>query len=77
MVFNAYLAYRTKENVIDGEVITFIDVTDRSGRRADAYGQKLRRKNRGDRARASAVLDPDLNVISANANSAASSGQCG
>jgi len=62
------LPYRTKENVIDGLVITFIDVTDRKR----AVEQMCAAKNFAERIVETVrlpllVLDPDLNVISANA----------
>ncbi len=62
------LPYRTKENVIDGVVITFIDVTDR--KRAEE--QMRAAKNFAERIVETVrvpllVLDPDLNVISVNA----------
>ena len=62
------LPYRTKENVIDGVVITFIDVTD--GKRA---AEQLHAANNFAERIVETVrvpllaLDQDLNVISANA----------
>jgi len=61
------LPYRTKENVIDGVVITFIDVTDRKRavkqmRAAKDFAEKIVETVRVPLL----VLDPDLNVISAN-----------
>ncbi|MGO9375897.1 MAG: chemotaxis protein CheB [Syntrophobacteraceae bacterium] len=61
------LPYRTKENVIDGVVITFIDVTDRKR----AVEQMRSAKNFAERIVETVrvpllILDPDLNVISAN-----------
>ncbi len=62
------LPYRTKENVIDGVVITFIDVTDRKR----AVEQMRAAKNFAERIVETVrlpllVLDPAFNVISANA----------
>ncbi len=62
------LPYRTKENVIDGVVITFIDVTDRKC----AVEQMRAAKNLAEGIVETVqvpllVLDRDLNVISANA----------
>ena len=61
------LPYRTKENVIDGVVITFIEVTDRKR----AIEQMRAAKNFAERIVETLrmpllVLDPDLNIISAN-----------
>src|SRR5208283_2943093 len=61
------LPYRTKENVIDGVVITFIDVTDRKR----AVEQMRSAKNFAERIVETVrvpllILDSDLNVISAN-----------
>ena len=61
------LPYRTKENVIDGVVITFIDITDRKR----AVEQMRAAKNFAERIVETVrvpllILDPDLNVISAN-----------
>lgn len=61
------LPYRTKENVIDGVVITFIDVTDRKlaidqMRVAKNFAEKIVETVRVPLL----VLDRDLNVISAN-----------
>jgi two-component system, chemotaxis family, CheB/CheR fusion protein len=62
------LPYRTKENIIDGVVITFIDVTDRKramdqSRAAKRFAEKIVETVRVPLL----VLDPELNVISANA----------
>jgi len=62
------LPYRTKENVIDGVVITFIDVTDRKW----ALEQMLAAKEFAERIVETVrvpllILDSNLNVISANA----------
>ena len=61
------LPYRTKENLIDGVVITFIDVTDRKRaveqmREAKNFAEKIVETMRVPLL----VLDPDLNVISVN-----------
>ncbi|MGD0397292.1 MAG: chemotaxis protein CheB [Syntrophobacteraceae bacterium] len=61
------LPYRTKENVIDGVVITFIDITDRKL----ALEQMRAAKNFAEAIVETVrvpllVLDQDLNVISAN-----------
>ncbi|MCE5336879.1 MAG: PAS domain-containing protein [Desulfobacteraceae bacterium] len=61
------LPYRTKENIIDGVVITFIDVTERK-----LAGEQLRAaKNFAERVVEAVrvpllVLDTDLNVLSVN-----------
>jgi two-component system CheB/CheR fusion protein len=62
------LPYRTKENVIDGVVITFIDVTDRKRaleqmRAAKNFAEKIVETVRVPLL----VLDSDLKVISTNA----------
>src|SRR5208283_2115097 len=62
------LPYRTKENVIDGVVITFIDITDRKR----ALEQMHAAKNFAERIVETVrvpllLLDQNLNVISANA----------
>jgi two-component system CheB/CheR fusion protein len=62
------LPYRTKENVIDGVVITFIDITDRKRaldemRAAKNFAEKIVETVRVPLL----VLDHDLKVISANA----------
>ena len=62
------LPYRTKENVIDGVVITFTDVTDRKlaveqMRAAKNFAEKIVETVRVPLL----VLDPDLNIISTNA----------
>jgi len=62
------LPYRTKENVIDGVVITFTDITDRKRtldemRAAKNFAEKIVETVRVPLL----VLDPNLYVISANA----------
>lgn len=62
------LPYRTKENVIDGVVITFIDITDRKramkqSRSAKKFAEKIVETIRVPLL----VLNSELNVISANA----------
>ena len=62
------LPYRTKENVIDGVVITFIDITDRKramdqSRAAKKFAEKIVETMRVPLL----VLDQEFNVISANA----------
>jgi two-component system CheB/CheR fusion protein len=62
------LPYRTKENVIDGVVITFIDVTDRKRALEQLHAAKNFAERIVETVRVPLlVLDQDLNVISANA----------
>ncbi len=62
------LPYRTKENVIDGVVITFIDITDRKRAIEDSRAAKHFAEKIVETVRVPLlVLDQDLNVISANA----------
>jgi two-component system, chemotaxis family, CheB/CheR fusion protein len=62
------LPYHTMENVIDGVVITFIDITDRK----QALEQMREARNSAERIVETMrvpllILDPDLKVMSANA----------
>jgi two-component system CheB/CheR fusion protein len=62
------LPYRTKENVIDGVVITFIDVTDRKRAAEQMHAAKNLAEKIVETVRVPLlVLDPNLKVISANA----------
>ncbi len=61
------LPYRTKENVIDGVVLTFIDVTDRKRAVEQLHESKDFAERIVETVRVPLlVLDPDLNVISVN-----------
>jgi two-component system CheB/CheR fusion protein len=62
------LPYRTKENIIDGVVITFSDITDRKRAMDQSIAAKKFAEKIVETVRAPLlVLDRELNVISANA----------
>jgi PAS domain S-box-containing protein len=61
------LPYRTRENVIDGVVITFIDVTEHKRAEEETLEARIYAESIVDTVRASLLtLDSNLNVLSAN-----------
>jgi two-component system, chemotaxis family, CheB/CheR fusion protein len=61
------LPYRTRENLIDGVVITFTDVTERKRAEKETMEAKIYAESIVETVRESLLtLDPDLRVISAN-----------
>jgi two-component system, chemotaxis family, CheB/CheR fusion protein len=61
------LPYRTRENVIDGLVITFVDITDRKNAGLEVQSARTFAENIVDTVRESLlVLNRDLQVVSAN-----------
>ncbi len=61
------LPYRTRENVIDGVVITFVDVTERRRAEEETLEARIYAESIVDTVRASLLtLDSNLKVISAN-----------